>query len=390
MGLKEKNINKLLEYLKENKKITLLDIQALVNIKERNAKNYIKYLKEYGLNIKCERGVYFLIDKEENKGTVIDKEGIREIIISNIVGSRTEGVNKKELINRIKDSFCDKDIISEKTLIRTIKRCEEKNIIKLQKEKYKISLNISTLYKVTYEDILKFIDKCDMYNTSMPFFFQVDKLKGKIQTQCNHEVWDYYVYSLGRKYERDNFSSFFKKIDKYDYKHKKLQITYKSKIGVLCLVIEVCTFYYSWEKDKFYIVCRSDNNIILINIETIIEIQEVNESNNLFKNKKIIENIKLMFQASLSSTYKVIVEFENTFSIKNKLQRLNKSRSKSTLRYLEDKLIYEDYISGLYDFANYLRRFGRSCKVIEPIELKDIMKKTYERVLEKYEVTSYD
>jgi predicted DNA-binding transcriptional regulator YafY len=52
--------------------------------------------------------------------------------------------------------------------------------------------------------------------------------------------------------------------------------------------------------------------------------------------------------------------------------------------YLEDKIIYTDVIYGIHDFARYLRSFGSACRVIEPLELRDVMKQTYERVLKNY------
>ncbi|AGX41942.1 WYL domain-containing protein [Clostridium saccharobutylicum] len=386
MGLKDRNINKILEEFKRSGKLKLDDIQTLLNVKERNAKNYVKYLKEYGFNIKCEKGIYSLASIDEAQAKVIDKEAMREIEILTTVGANNGMLNRKHLVNQIRNRFCDEEVVSEKTLLRAIKKCEDKKIIKLEDKKYRLLLNISNLYKISDDDISNFIDKCDMYNTSIPFSIQANKLKEKIDIQCDFKGWEYSVYSLGRKYERNNFKEFFEKIDKYDYKHKKLKIKFKSQIGVLCLAIEVCIFYYSWEKDRLYIICNNEGNTILINTDTIIEIQELEEYNYFFGDRECVDRVKLMFQASLSTPYKVKVEFDNIFNIKDKLQRLNKSRTTSILKVVEEKLIYEDQICGLYDFANYLRRFGYSCRVIEPMELKNIMKNTYERILENYGV----
>ncbi|GKX67633.1 WYL domain-containing protein [Inconstantimicrobium mannanitabidum] len=388
MSLKERNINKILEQFKKNSKLTLNDIQILLDVKERNAKNYIRYLKEYGFNINCEKGIYSLGSIDESQAKVIDKDVIREIEILTIVGINDGIFNRKQLVNEIRNSFCDEEAVSEKTLIRAIKKCEDKKIIKLEDEKYRLLLNISNLYSISYEDISKFVDKCEAYNTSTPFFIQTKKLKEKVAVQCDYKGWEYSVFSLGREYQRNNFKNFFEKINKYDYKHKKLKIEYKSQIGSLCAIIEVCTFYYSWDKDKIYIICKNGGNTILINTDTITDIQEIEEKNYFFKDKEVVDKVKLMFQASLSTPYKVKVEFDNVFNINDKLQRLSKSRYNSKLIALDNKLIYEDEICGLYDFANYLRRFGYSCRVIEPVELKNIMKNTYERILENYGVNS--
>ena len=44
----------------------------------------------------------------------------------------------------------------------------------------------------------------------------------------------------------------------------------------------------------------------------------------------------------------------------------------------------EDTIRGLNDFANYLRKFGYGCKVIEPKELKEKMIFSVKRALDRY------
>ena len=46
--------------------------------------------------------------------------------------------------------------------------------------------------------------------------------------------------------------------------------------------------------------------------------------------------------------------------------------------------------SGLGDFANYLRQFGRSVHVIEPASLKDKMNFSIDRTLSRYEEDEYE
>lgn len=67
-----------------------------MSLKERNTKNYIKYLKDYGFNVKCEKWIYLLGDINEAK--VIDKEAIREIQILTIVGANDGILNRKCLV----------------------------------------------------------------------------------------------------------------------------------------------------------------------------------------------------------------------------------------------------------------------------------------------------
>lgn len=386
MSLKERNLNKIVQCFVAKENLTLNDIQIVLNIKERNSKNYIRYLKEYGFEVNCNDGVYSLGSINEVQPPIIDNEALREMQILSIVGANDGKLHRKGLVNKVKDGFCDEEVVSEKTILRAIKKCEDKKIIKKEDNKYRLLVTSNNLYEISYQNIYSFIDKCDVYNTSIPFPIEVNELKEKISIQCDYTGWDYSIHSLGRKYDRNILKEFFKKIDKYDYKNKKLMISYESKVGRLVSLIDIGTFYYSWEKDKVYIVGKKENDLILINVETIFEIKETEQTNYSFGDSEIIKKVKLMFQASLSGPYYVKVEFKNIFNIKSKLERLCKSRDKSVLIDMGDTLIYQDEIYGIYDFANYLRRFGYSCKVTEPNELKNIMKNTYERILRNYGV----
>ena len=49
-----------------------------------------------------------------------------------------------------------------------------------------------------------------------------------------------------------------------------------------------------------------------------------------------------------------------------------------------ETIIYEDNIRGMSDFAKYLRRFGRSVKVLEPESLRKMMLDDVARLEEMY------
>ena len=127
-----------------------------------------------------------------------------------------------------------------------------------------------------------------------------------------------------------------------------------------------------------------ENRPYVIHYTSIKDIKTTEYVNTIFQNefyKKVTES---MFCISVDEPVHVKVEFENLFQIKDKLSKLLVNRPNATLVVSGEVLVYEDDISGLNDFARYLRRFGYSCKVIEPVELKDKMLESAERILDAY------
>ena len=92
-----------------------------------------------------------------------------------------------------------------------------------------------------------------------------------------------------------------------------------------------------------------------------------------------------MFSISIETPVSVKVEFDRILNIERKIRHLTKQRNYANCEILENKIIYTDKISGLSDFAMYLRKFGRNAHVIEPPVLRERMKNSVERTLQHYE-----
>lgn len=385
MGNKQKNLNDLINLFNNNQGITLEYIKDELQIKERSAKAYIKELREIGFNIVCKNGIYCNVGGECAKGRLISKNDMREMVIISVVGANNGQLNKRDLVDKIKEFLCDQEVVSEKTICRAIKSCEEKNIIKEEDKVYKLTFNVRNLVTIKEEYIYKFMDNCDIYRSCIPFINEVKELKNKIEKECGYVGWDNEIFSMGRKYEKDNKLKYFlSELEKYDYRSKNLKIKFNSQKGVLDVNLAIITFMYSWDKDVSYIIGKAQGDIFFINVDTVISIETTEKKNCYFNDSDILKKVDLMFQASFDGPYHVKVQFNNIFNIKEKLIKLNKNRKYSTIKENKDHLVYEDDIYGIYDFANYLRRFGYACKVLEPVELQDIMKKTYERILINY------
>ena len=180
------------------------------------------------------------------------------------------------------------------------------------------------------------------------------------------------------------------KLELNEYRSKALEIRYATKDGERTVIIQVATFLYNSDIDRSYLIGMVDNKIFFIITRSILSIRKTDQLNRYYKNKKILNNLDLMFGASLDGPYNVKVEFQDIFNIREKIERIHDNRKHSRIACADNKIIYEDTIYGIYDFARFLRGFGLACKVLEPKELRDIMKNTYEKILHNYGVLGYE
>ncbi|WP_238883903.1 WYL domain-containing transcriptional regulator [Clostridium sp. YIM B02551] len=386
LGIKERRINKLIALFNEREVLTVEEIKEELEINDRSVKSYIGFLREYGIEIIPMNKRYKAIKEEKLKGNLINKQELRMMKIMLTVSENSGCFDRKSLVDNISKSLFDEESVSRKTIERAIKSCEEKRYIYLdENNKYRTSIVTDSFYFTNDEDIFKFIELCEIYKVSMPFYKEVNNLKNKIVTQLDYEDPSYNIYCIGRKYSEEAISKdIIRQFESLNYRKKAITISYNSKIGELTESIQVVTFLYNWEKDKSYVIGLVKDKLYFIDVKTIISIVPSDLENEFFNHKETLDKLDLMFGASLDEFYEVKVEFVNTFNIKEKVTRLHKHRKSSNLIEDGDKLIYSDKLYGIYDFARYLRSFGSYCKVLEPVELKEIMRKTYEKILLNY------
>ena len=91
-----------------------------------------------------------------------------------------------------------------------------------------------------------------------------------------------------------------------------------------------------------------------------------------------------MFSISIEPPTDVIVEFDNVANIERKLRYLSCQRRYASIEVSSKTIIYKDKISGLTDFAMYLRKFGKCVHVIKPAKLQEMMMYSINRTLSRY------
>lgn len=400
MGKKEIKINLLIELFKSRKSMTLDEIQEELAVNLRYARLYLAELRKLGLNIVCRKGVCRLVsDGDSDDGNngekvihmdILSKQDLRRLKLIHII-SQSKGIKREEIVEKFLKYNAEKKV-SSKTIKRDIEDSLSKGEIYKDNDKYYVSSHIRTLERINTVDLDEFISVCNSYGSNVPFYKELAELRDRLMTEGDYYGYTNEIYSIGRKYKDTmSINKFFEFIENIDYRKKTVYVEYMSRIGIIKTDIQIVILLYSWDKDKGYIIGKVDENVYFINVDTIKVFVEKDIPNKYYKDKEIMDKVKMMFGISMDGPYDVRVEFDNVYNIYEKLQRIEERRESASVQPNGDKLlIYKDTIYGLSDLANYLRRFGSSCRVLEPQELKDMMFRSCKRILENYEVISHE
>lgn len=270
---------------------------------------------------------------------------------------------------------------------------------------YLIGKNIPSKMMLTYNDLRKLYDKLKNTVKGSPYYeqlknmyYRIGILLGEIDTDMPY-FNNYIVY--GKRMDGlEGAKKYLDKIRKYDYRHKILKITRMTNNKKSVVLFAVGKVVYNSEKDVLYLIgkeyrCKKDgfkHKYDIIKMETVIDIEETEMENDAYDDIYFKEQFKYMFSISVEKTVDVKIEFDNVLNIKRKVENLKNNRvfSKIQVDDMTNKIIYTDKVSGLPDFAKYLRRFGKNVRVIEPATLKNMLKNSVDVTLDRYEEENQD
>ncbi|MBR5596944.1 MAG: WYL domain-containing protein [Lachnospiraceae bacterium] len=402
-------------------------------ISERAMQMDIKELCKQGYKIKgikAKRG-YVLTQEQETPLTYYesaDLQKIRKLFILQILQNSYNGHTLKEIAKLLEDYNCNGIMETDPTVIegkgnqpqkdyKTIQKAldellEAKMIAavhvmdptkikdKSEKEKrgreedwkYFIATNAPLQLAFSEEEameVLNLLETCSKGHYH-------EKILSEIQNKLKIALWfdtedekttssAYVVYN--KSYETANkLDELLKELNRYPFEHKVLNITYINRLKQTNTIpFSVGDVVYSVDKDKLYLLGESNGYPLIIQYSTITGVEVTEEANKVFRNDFYTNMVKDMLSVSIEKPEFVKVEFDDIFAIKEKLKRLLHNRPKAKIYEEDGKLYYEDYISGIPDFANYLRRYGFSCRALEPQSLRELMKSSAYRILDNYE-----
>lgn len=411
---KEKLTALLYESFLSSESLSINDIMKILNSSRRSAYNYIERLKKNGISVhvKTKHGKsYYFVEKENInylKYEEINKDVLRKYAITQFLQKKP--LKKRELLKKIciPSSHIENDEIDFPLHIGKTKfyqiieeLIENKELVyNKNKELFPIGNQIPLTLSLSEKDFWQIYSSLELLSPGHPYYphlisiYQKQSiLIGDLDLNKEENKWtNYFIY--GKKYtEFKQLQSLLKKLKPYPYREKVLIYTYKTQTyDTISVMLATGLLVYSLEKDKLYIIGNSilTGEDIIINMASVLSIETTEFHNLRFQSTYYLQLYENMFSISIQKPVKVVIEFNHIFDIELKLQQLTSQRKNANLTLKGKKLIYTDEISGLNDFANYLRRFGGNFRVIEPPELIEKMEFSAKRALNRYEKENFN
>ena len=411
------NVTALAKALGEHEKLSVAEIMELLQCNKKSVYNYLGRLAEAG----------FVLQRQQTGHTVyysFEKNGSGET--AGYVPMSLDILRKYTVIQKLQDGMIDKDALrskftvyqkgdelkgsassrhyNTKTLLDVrltkyyslIKELEEAQELTSRSGKYCLTgKGIPLQLRLSEDDLYNINEALITIPRNNPYYKQLHKI-WENTTVLIGDPGDRFQDSFilyGRKNTRmQHITDLMHKLDKADYTRFITRIDYLSRQGRLYRqLFKTGLIVYSEEKDTLYLLGESrdlsdDGSWLptIIDAESIQYYEETRDTHRLYHSQPYLDRFDTMFGVSMDEPENVTVMFENTGSIKRKLQILDKQRKHARLEYKDNMIIYRDCISGMGDFAAYLRRFGKSVRVEEPAALKYLMERGVTRALKRY------
>lgn len=379
----------LLSLLKEHEEISRESVMEQLQIKRRTLFLLLERLRGKGHLIKQRKGMLVLLSQEETY-PAISKDIIRYWWIIKRLQEHGGTMTAAELI-RTYPHGTDSPLWCEDTLFTVLEKMCEYSLLKKEENGIYRLFQTPFQLKLSDGDAEKLLTKLRDFKAGTSDSEILAHVYAKIEDACP-DVWidnttiPYYAQTRTASFSEEKLEAF-RRFSTFPYNTHALTIHYCTRGGRRkTFLFKTGLFLYSEEKGRLYILGESENSDIILDIEQIEEITATDVKHTLFRSKKYMDMASEMFGISVENKVLVKVLFDNAFNIREKLERLCSTRPTAVLTELSDQvLLFEDTIRGLADFANYLRRFGRSVTVLEPEKLRQLMCTSVERTLERYD-----
>ncbi len=391
---RRKNI---LKDLLDNDCCTYKYLMDTYQISERSMQMDIRELCKQGYQIKgikAKQGYVLKKEEaEESKGyfEASDAQKIRKLFLMLILQNSSNGYTVAELGKMLR-KYNQEGVRADLKTIRTaLNELAEARMVVAVGDKYSISGNALLQLALTSSDaieLLNLLETCSRGHHHEQVLKQIQK---KLTIALFNEPEDedisssaYVVYN--KSFENaGKLEALLDELNRYPFEEKILMIAYRNHAQqIITIPFAVGNVVYSVDKDQLYLLGESKGVRLIIQYGTVINIEATEQENHIFRNAFYRSIIDSMFSISVEDPVHVKVEFDNIFAIREKLNRLRVNRLGARLTEEGGVLYYEDEVSGINDFAGYLRRFGYNCRVLEPERLRNIMKESARRILDAY------
>lgn len=385
------------------------DIMKDYGISLRSMKSDIAFLNAQGHNIESVKGVYHLIGSASDSNAsqkpedstfydFADRKKIRKLILTLIISASKDGYTANyEGVKAISKKMSHPDDGVEnnvpdisRTIENTLEDMLEDGELLISGGKYVLTATSPIQMPLSENDAITLMELIGDASKGNPYEEILNGIEDKLEIALLGQDVDQKQYTKrvlqGGKVAMDrNLQKVIEKLEAAHYTENQIIIKHKTVRGVKIEVeIAVGILLYVLGKKKMYLIGETGSRRVVIDCSRIEEVSALDRANSVFKSEEYKELAETMFEISGEDPVHVKVRFDNIRSIKDKLLRVVSNRKYASLYEQDGSFIYEDEISGISDFAHFIRGFGYGAEVIEPLELREKMAETAERILLAY------
>ncbi len=403
------------------------------------AKAYLREMTNGTMELRVENKTYCLIKTENSDMKVVElndllytpsnKKIIDKVLLLELLGEKGGKLEYKQIVSEMDErrrdiTGAEDDIFAEEAENDDIRRevqhrsAQIKNRVaylligkdksSLLKEQYiqnnkKNSENgvVSEIELTTKAPVYLQVDDDYLYTVqdALQTFAQTDIASKQIKTieselsfmKGNQDNNTSAIRKLGRKKELSpKMRTLLSRLVEEQFHKWAIHIKYFSKNKEREYYFQTGLVLYAADKNQMYLIGEQVNqpgHAMILKGEGIGEIKRVDTENKIYLSDQYQKMYREMFSVSVEKPIDVEVQFDDVFSIREKLERLVRVRGGSIKdRHEGDKryFIYADTIRGMDDFAKYIRTFGSGAKVLSPPALRKRMYDTADGVLQAY------
>lgn len=391
--------NLLLECLEQNDVVMLEELQEKLNAGKRTVLDDIQKLRMTGNIIEINRNQVTLMKKTD----VIEhssKAVMRRIHLLYKINKK--GSTKKELLKEIlSEEECDLEIEEEKKRIdrkrknleHDLKELQRQKMIILDKNKYFVNISIQLSENINDHFMIEIYNAIVNNGDGTAYSDILNHIAQKLAEAMRYKLYEEpkeYVASivLGANSKKDEkYEKNLKDLFNIPYKTHQIKIVFYNRNGKVSeQILAVGKLVYLCDRGKSYIIGEEVNKelISIMDVSRIISIEvleDINEKYNAPEFQKICEEMLLI---SIEQPQHIKVEFDNVYEIREEIKKLHENRTESKIEIKDNVIIYYDVVRGMNDLAKFFRKYGNSCRVIEPKVLQRKMYDSACRLLERY------
>ncbi len=373
-------------------------------ISERTIRSDVAALRDDGILVKVNNGKYYLEkDGLVSKPELQDKSGKlwRLITLLGIIRNSPLLMNTDKLVNWLVEMMGES---ANKSAGKSLDSSVREDLNELVVDGYLKKVDGQRFAPgprllpdtVLKEERLEFVlRKLDAVENTYPDQIAIQKLKSKIASMLNSQPGD----DVSRLLERTMVVGRLpvnnhrvrvvkEKVEQALLGRFKISFTYGTKTQTRKKVIPL-GLIYNWFVDDWYLIGRSGRSVQGYPCSRIIDLNIILNETYIYPDDfSRAANYGLAWGVDRNKIHQLRVRFDNVYNVAEKVKRTVENRVRENdgngWEITGDELVYTDQVTGLDELRSWLRRFGSSVEVLEPLELRQRIRQTAAKTLENY------